>query len=195
MNTACREICLNSTLAISNNITIKKNSHVLCHAEFPRWLNGKEYTCQCRRLRVNPWVRNIPWSRKWQPVPVFMPGNFHGQRFLGGYRSWGHKESDTTEHSRMHYAMYQLTMCKLIIFHGLPSTNAHHKLCNNSVFLFTGKKTILIGDTQLFHVLGSIQRPLIQSRTRTHPLVLLTLNIHKFICLLTFKCETFTFLK
>ena len=46
---------------------------------------------QCRRQRFNPWVRNIPWSRKWQPTPVFLPGKSHGQRSLVGYSSWGHK--------------------------------------------------------------------------------------------------------
>ena len=35
--------------------------------------------------------------RKWQPTPVFLPGEFHGQRSLMGYSPWGHKESDTTE--------------------------------------------------------------------------------------------------
>ena len=42
----------------------------------------KEFACQCRRLRFNPWVRKIPWSRKWQPTPVFLPRKFHGQRSL-----------------------------------------------------------------------------------------------------------------
>ena len=37
-----------------------------------------------------------PWSRKWQPTPVFLPGEFHGQRILVGYR-WGRKELETTE--------------------------------------------------------------------------------------------------
>ena len=37
------------------------------------------------------------WRRKWQPTPVFLPGEFHGQRSLVGYSPWGHKESDTTE--------------------------------------------------------------------------------------------------
>ena len=35
--------------------------------------------------------------RKWQPTPVFLPGESHGQRSLVGYSPWGHKESDTTE--------------------------------------------------------------------------------------------------
>ena len=45
----------------------------------------------------NPWVRKIPWRRKWQPTPVFLPGESHGQRSLVGYSLWDCKESDTTE--------------------------------------------------------------------------------------------------
>ena len=45
----------------------------------------------------HPWVRKIPWRREWWPTPVFLPGEFHGQRSLEGYSSWGHKGSDTTE--------------------------------------------------------------------------------------------------
>ena len=37
------------------------------------------------------------WRRKWQPTPIFLPGEFHGQRKLTGYSPWGCKESDTTE--------------------------------------------------------------------------------------------------
>ena len=37
------------------------------------------------------------WRRKWQPTPVFLPGESHGQRILVGYNPWGHKELDTTE--------------------------------------------------------------------------------------------------
>ena len=33
----------------------------------------------------NPWVGKIPWNRKWQPTPVFLPGKFHGQRRLTDY--------------------------------------------------------------------------------------------------------------
>ena len=45
----------------------------------------------------DPWVREIPWRRPWQPTPVFLPGESHGQRSLVGYSPLGHKESDTTE--------------------------------------------------------------------------------------------------
>ena len=113
----------------------------------PRWLSGKESTCQCRRHKrhqFNPWVRMIPleeemathssilackvpwteepgglqsmgslrvghnwvtslslftfmhWRRKWQPTPVFLPGESQGWGSLVGCRLWGPTESDTT---------------------------------------------------------------------------------------------------
>ena len=47
------------------------------------------------------WVQSlggkIPWGREWQPTPVFLPGEFHGQWSLVGYSPRGHKESDRTE--------------------------------------------------------------------------------------------------
>ena len=43
-----------------------------------------------------------PWSRKWQPTPVFLPGTLHGQSSLAGYSPWGHEESDRTERLHCH---------------------------------------------------------------------------------------------
>ena len=63
----------------------------------PRWLSGKEFACQCRRHKFDRWVEKIPWRRKWQATPVFLPGKSHGQRSLAGYGPWVHKELDTTE--------------------------------------------------------------------------------------------------
>ena len=71
----------------------------------PIWLSGKESACQCRRCRrlgFDLWVRKIPWSSKWQPTLVFLPGKSHGQKNLEGYSPWGRKESDMTEHACMH---------------------------------------------------------------------------------------------
>ena len=59
--------------------------------------DGKEPACRHRRPRFDPWVRKILWRRQWQPTPVFLPGESHGQRILAGYNPWGRKESDTTE--------------------------------------------------------------------------------------------------
>ena len=53
--------------------------------------SGKESVYQCRRhrrCRFDPWVRTIPWSRKWQLTPVFVPGEFQGQRSLVGTIYW-----------------------------------------------------------------------------------------------------------
>ena len=58
---------------------------------FPGGASGKEPACQCRRSRFNPWVRKIPWRRKWQPTPVFSPGKSHGQRSLAGYSPRGYR--------------------------------------------------------------------------------------------------------
>ena len=67
----------------------------------PRWLSGKS-ACQCRRRCFDPWVGKIPWRRKWQPAPVFLLGESHGQRSLVGYSSWGCRQSDMTEQMSMH---------------------------------------------------------------------------------------------
>ena len=52
-----------------------------------------------KRHVYNPWVRKIPWSRKWQFTPVFLAGKFHGERTMAGYSPWVCKESDLTEHT------------------------------------------------------------------------------------------------
>ena len=56
-----------------------------------------------RETRVRSWVGKIPRRRKWQPTPVFLPGESHGQRSLVGYHPWGLKESDMAERlARIH---------------------------------------------------------------------------------------------
>ena len=62
----------------------------------PRCLSGKESACR-RRCEFDPWVRKIPWRRKWQPTPVFLLRKSHGQRILECYSPWGGKKLDTTE--------------------------------------------------------------------------------------------------
>ena len=64
---------------------------------------GKESACNAgdclpvQETRVQSLVGKIPGRRKWQPNPVFLPGEFLGQRSLAGYNPWGHKESDASE--------------------------------------------------------------------------------------------------
>ena len=50
-----------------------------------------------KRRGFDPWVRKIPERRKWQPTPLPLPGESHGQRSLESYCPWDHTESDTTE--------------------------------------------------------------------------------------------------
>ena len=52
---------------------------------------------QCRRPEFDPWIGKIPWRREWQSTPVFLLGEFLGQRSLVGYTVHGVAESDITE--------------------------------------------------------------------------------------------------
>ena len=61
-----------------------------------------------QKNQVQSWVRKIRWRREWLPTPVFLPGEFHGQRSLGSYTPWGHKELDTTEHLKLSHFMWNL---------------------------------------------------------------------------------------
>ena len=69
--------------------------HILLHyLGFPDGASGKEPACQCKRCKrhwFDPWVGKISWRRAWQPTSVFLPGQFHGQRSLGGCSPWGCK--------------------------------------------------------------------------------------------------------
>ena len=68
----------------------------------PRWCSAKECCLQCKRSGFNPWVGKIPWSRKWQPIPVFLPG-----------------ERDTTEEAcQVFFLDFPLTLLEVIsLFH------------------------------------------------------------------------------
>ena len=54
----------------------------------------------------DPWVRKIPWRRKWQPTPVFLIGESRGQGNLAGYSPWGCKESARTEQLTLTFRIY-----------------------------------------------------------------------------------------
>ena len=81
------------------------------------WLNGKESACQCKRQGFDLQIRKIPWRRKWQPAPVFMPGECNGQRSLAGYSPQDHKELDMME---------QLGICITTLKHQMSSFGLHN---------------------------------------------------------------------
>ena len=93
----------------------------------PGGASGKVPAWQCRRCKrwgFDPWVRKIPW----QPTPVFLPGESHGQRSLASYGPWGHKEPDATEATKhcMHnegLSLWDVTFHKLLGFVCAESTS------------------------------------------------------------------------
>ena len=70
-----------------------------------------------RRLRKSFVLTS--WKRKWQPTPVFLPGEFHRQRSLEGYSPWGHKQSDMTE---------RLTLSLTLELWFIPSHHPHSQI-------------------------------------------------------------------
>ena len=94
-----------------------------------------------RRYAFSPWVSKIPWRRKWQHTPVFLPDKSHGQRRLMGYGAWGHKESDnylatkqwTTYTSVQFSSVTQscLTLCNPMDC-STPGLPVYHRVYSNS---------------------------------------------------------------
>ena len=78
---------------------------VYCLCGLPWWLRGSSVCLRYGRPGFDPWVRKIPWRSKWQPTPVFLPGESHGQRSLVGYSPRGCKESDMTERLHFHFSL------------------------------------------------------------------------------------------
>ena len=62
-----------------------------------QWVKNLPAMQEIQEMQVLSLGWKIPWRRAWQPSPIFLPGESHGQRSLAGYGPWGHKESETTE--------------------------------------------------------------------------------------------------
>ena len=87
-----------------------------------------------KNLPASACIVKAPWRRAWQPIPVFLPGESHGQRSLVGYSPWGHKELDTTEQftmralligeSESEVAQLWLTLCNPMDC-SLPGSSVH----------------------------------------------------------------------
>ena len=108
-------------LAIVNSASVKTDVHVsfsvmASSGYMPSSGIGGSYSSfgaslMAQRLKhlsamweFNPWVGKIPWRRKWQPTPVFLPGESHGERILEGYSPWGFR----ARHNRVHTHIYTL---------------------------------------------------------------------------------------
>ena len=101
--------CIETATTVTTSVLIR-----IMLLGFPGGSEGR-VCLQCRRPEFDPWVRKIPWRRKWQPTPVLLPGESHGQRGLVDYSPWDHKESDMTE--RLHFtSLYQTDLAVSLYF-------------------------------------------------------------------------------
>ena len=92
-----------------HNIFLLKFNLLFTHVLYPWWLRWWGDCLQWGRPWFDPWVRKIPWRRKWQPTPVFLPGESPGRRNLVGYSPQGCKESDITErHNFLSFFLFSL---------------------------------------------------------------------------------------
>ena len=81
----------------SMNIGITMDRHKVCSLlGFPHGSVVKNMPANAADVGSIPGLGRFLWRRKWQPTPVFLPGEFHGQRRLVGCSPWGHKEYNTT---------------------------------------------------------------------------------------------------
>ena len=106
----CITVCLfipqlRNVCVISCLWWLKIKSFITFGLGLPWWLWGKELASVLELLEIRGqliwgWLILL-WRRAWQPTPVFLPGESHGQRSLAGYSPWGCKESDMAEHARM----------------------------------------------------------------------------------------------
>ena len=98
--------------------TARRSNQSILKEISPWWLSGKEFTCQCRSHEFDPWVERIPWKKKQQPTPEFLPEKSYGQRSLAGYSPWGSQKSDTTE--QLNNNTGQMRLLRLQKRHALP---------------------------------------------------------------------------
>ena len=62
-----------------------------------QWVKNPPAMQETQDVGFDPWVRKMPWRRKWQPTPAFLPGKSQEQKSLVGYSPWDCKESYMTE--------------------------------------------------------------------------------------------------
>ena len=88
---------------------------------------------ETRETGSNPRSGRFPWRREWQPTPIFLPGEFQGQRSLAGCSSWGHKLLNITERAHTHAGRFLQFLKFWHSRHGSPSCGAS-VLCGTDMF-------------------------------------------------------------
>ena len=117
----------------------------------PRWLSGEIFAWQCGRwgsCKFEPWIGQIPWRRKWQPTPVFLPGKFHGQRNLVGSSPWGHRvqhdwaAEQLCTHTYIYTQKSEFTKCKLRKWFLFVAQSCKHATVRRRAFLAKGRRAV-----------------------------------------------------
>ena len=103
----------------------------------PWWLSGKESASQCRRYRFDLWVGKIPWRKKRQPTPVFLPRKSHGQMILMSYSLGVAKELNMLR--QLNNNKHKYTTFKKMVNISLVDT-----FLSFYCFLFSFKKTFTL---------------------------------------------------
>ena len=109
---------------------------------FPQWLGGKESTCKTGDSGFNPWVRKIPWKRKWQPTSVFLLRNPMDREAWKTSVHGVTKELDTAQrlnnncYDNLSISYYQRISSIILLYIGIPLKKHYVSLPNCSIQLF-----------------------------------------------------------
>ena len=142
----------------------------------PWWLRQERICLQCRRPRFDLWVGKTPWRRKWQPTPVFLPGEFQGQSSLVGYSPWGRRVGhdwatnthtlDQKDHWSSEIYLSLFIVISLFSYFYLLLWDYPHRLSTYDIqiqaFCFDRVHLLLIGFIFLFQSLLYFCKPLLQ---------------------------------
>ena len=108
MRFACRYACIYVCTYLFIHMYLLVSVFIM---GLPWWFSGREPTCQYSRHGFDPWARKIPWKRKWQPIPVFLPEKSRGQRSLAGYSPWGCMQKSHNLMTKWQQYLLYITMC------------------------------------------------------------------------------------
>ena len=98
-------------IKLTHQAALRIKHYVYMYAgDFPAGTSGKQPTCQSRRCGFDLWVGKIPWRRAWQPTPVFLPGESHGQRSLVAW--WATVHRVTKSRMWLNDLAWHGTVCK-----------------------------------------------------------------------------------